>query len=300
MQYLRAEICQRAGVNPFESARTVLEGLPAEDDLNDSTSPPDLLRLCHDVPAEVLNIGALYGVVRGKAAEKSEEEKQREVEVRKNRQAFRRWLRCYKRWDLGMVSTTDGKKRTLWHEKRWAQETTLEGPRKGRFRKAQKEAEEEKEEEADDGNAEDAATSEAITSAASARKATKGKGRKGEAELPAAEEPAGATARSRGRKRKAADEAAAAEERSATSLPRPRKAARRRAKAATPWAEEVPASSAPVGSTPTTRTARRRRRDSKNNSASSASEVVTAAAADDDVVELVGFETRRRSSRLRG
>lgn len=51
--YLRSEILYRAEIPPFTCARTVLEQIKAG-----TQKSPDLLQLCHDVPMEVVNLGA--------------------------------------------------------------------------------------------------------------------------------------------------------------------------------------------------------------------------------------------------
>ena len=137
-------------MNPFASARSVLEGLKEEEEeaieVDGERADGDLLRLCHDVPAEVVEMGEMSGG-RGKRSEMGEEEKEADKVVKKRRRGFRTWLRCYKQWPAGMVSTRDSHKRTMWHEPRWSIEgRTQEGPRKLRRPKGVQAAEEAKEE----------------------------------------------------------------------------------------------------------------------------------------------------------
>ena len=139
--YLRAEICHRAGVNPFASASLVLSRLSGMADRQDE---PDVLRLCHDVPMEVYTFGYRYGSMNNEemlrqqreaeqkaAAEEAEaevaaeeDEKAQSVRARvpaskQSRKTFHAWLRCYEKHGDGMMSTVDGLGRAMWHESRW-------------------------------------------------------------------------------------------------------------------------------------------------------------------------------------
>ena len=92
--YLRAEILFRAGIKPFDQARSVLEALPdfkSEDGL-------DLLELCNKVPKEVLDLdsGKAYSV----------------DDSQKSQDSFSSWLQCY--YVDGMLNLEDGNKRTIW------------------------------------------------------------------------------------------------------------------------------------------------------------------------------------------
>ncbi|XP_056138136.1 endonuclease 8-like 1 isoform X2 [Lampris incognitus] len=115
--YLRAEILFRLNIPPFVQARTVLEGLESEDPFvkgepmkeesaDTKTShrnskkkleveTADLLRLCHTVPLEVVNLGG-----KGYDPEKSDYSD------------FQAWLRCY--YVDGMKSIRDHNGRTMW------------------------------------------------------------------------------------------------------------------------------------------------------------------------------------------
>ncbi|XP_072290925.1 endonuclease 8-like 1 isoform X2 [Eucyclogobius newberryi] len=104
--YLRAEILYRLNIPPFECARTVLQGLDS-DDVCEPQQPtadvkkhvkqeaPDLLRLCHTVPLEVLSLGG-----KGYDPEKADYS------------GFKAWLQCY--YVDGMKSLRDGNGRTIW------------------------------------------------------------------------------------------------------------------------------------------------------------------------------------------
>ncbi|XP_041852352.1 endonuclease 8-like 1 [Melanotaenia boesemani] len=115
--YLRAEILYRLNVPPFVPARDVLEGL-VSDDLLEKEKPlkneiqdkktsvrtkkkglkqemSDLLRLCHTVPLEVVNLGG-----KGYDPEKADYS------------AFQAWLQCY--YVDGMKSIRDHNGRTMW------------------------------------------------------------------------------------------------------------------------------------------------------------------------------------------
>ena len=159
---LRAEICHRAGANPFASASSALKGLTVEEQKG---SPPDLLRVAHDLIKEVIDLGDRYFSPdpdrKVDEAEAGTEEATSEVSPSE----LHAWQRCYERHDLGMVSTVDSKNRAMWHEKRWAQKgRTKAGPRrppkKGMAAKAAKATEEAREaegeaaaDEAEDGEA---------------------------------------------------------------------------------------------------------------------------------------------------
>ncbi|KAM9854909.1 endonuclease 8-like 1 [Aulostomus maculatus] len=112
--YLRAEILFRLNIPPFVPARTVLEGLESEDSfeiqkpVKDETAdakpikkkkvkgePADLLRLCHTVPLEVVNLGG-----KGYDPEKADYSD------------FQAWLQCY--YVDGMKSVRDHNGRTMW------------------------------------------------------------------------------------------------------------------------------------------------------------------------------------------
>ncbi|XP_042351972.1 endonuclease 8-like 1 isoform X2 [Plectropomus leopardus] len=115
--YLRAEILFRLNIPPFVPARSVLEGLDSEDlcenkkpvkngitDTKSSKGPKqkrakgetgDLLRLCHTVPLEVVNLG-------GKGYDPQ----------KKDYSDFEAWLQCY--YVDGMKSIRDHNGRTMW------------------------------------------------------------------------------------------------------------------------------------------------------------------------------------------
>ncbi|XP_069018172.1 endonuclease 8-like 1 [Embiotoca jacksoni] len=115
--YLRAEILFRLNIPPFVSARAVLEGLESEDScenkkhvkkgITDTKTSErtkkkgvkqetgDLLRLCHTVPLEVVNMGG-----KGYDPEKADYSD------------FEAWLQCY--YVDGMKSIRDHNGRTMW------------------------------------------------------------------------------------------------------------------------------------------------------------------------------------------
>lgn len=104
--YLRAEILYRLNIPPFECARTVLKGLDLEDvwetqqqmtdiKIKVKRETPDLLRLCHKVPLEVVNLGG-----KGYDPEKADYA------------GFEAWLQCY--YVNGMKSLQDHNGRTMW------------------------------------------------------------------------------------------------------------------------------------------------------------------------------------------
>ncbi|KAK7890985.1 hypothetical protein WMY93_022948 [Mugilogobius chulae] len=104
--YLRAEILYRLNIPPFECARTVLKGLDLEDVCETKQlmadakkhvkqEAPDLLRLCHTVPLEVVNMGG-----KGYDPEKADYSD------------FEAWLQCY--YVDGMKSLRDNNGRTIW------------------------------------------------------------------------------------------------------------------------------------------------------------------------------------------
>ncbi|XP_061856668.1 endonuclease 8-like 1 isoform X1 [Colius striatus] len=109
--YLRAEILYRLKIPPFEKARTVLEALKEQEQarkknpsltlskkLKLKQENPDLLKLCHTVPMEVI------------AAEK----KLLEPDHSDNYAAFKSWLQCY--LVPGMSSLRDHNGRTVWFQ----------------------------------------------------------------------------------------------------------------------------------------------------------------------------------------
>ncbi|KAM4618386.1 endonuclease 8-like 1 isoform 2-T2 [Polymixia lowei] len=115
--YLRAEILFRLKTPPFVQARTVLESLESEDlyedekpikeEIGDTKTfdqttkkkvkmeADDLLRLCHTVPLEVVNLGG-----KGYDPEKADYSD------------FQAWLQCY--YVDGMKSIRDHNGRTMW------------------------------------------------------------------------------------------------------------------------------------------------------------------------------------------
>ncbi|XP_037623443.1 endonuclease 8-like 1 [Sebastes umbrosus] len=112
--YLRAEILFRLNIPPFVPARTILEGLESEDlcenkkpvknEITDTKTSQqkqvkgemgDLLRLCHTVPLEVVNLGG-----KGYDPQKADYSD------------FKAWLQCY--YVDGMKSIRDHNGRTMW------------------------------------------------------------------------------------------------------------------------------------------------------------------------------------------
>ncbi|XP_059191155.1 endonuclease 8-like 1 [Centropristis striata] len=115
--YLRAEILFRLNIPPFVPARTVLEGLESDDlfgnekavknetkdtktsgrakQMRLKAETGDLLRLCHTVPLEVVNLG-------GKGYDPQKQDYS----------DFEAWLQCY--YVKGMKSIRDHNGRTMW------------------------------------------------------------------------------------------------------------------------------------------------------------------------------------------
>ena len=84
--YLRAEICHRAGVNPFRSAREALEGVEVEEG-----EGGDLLSVCRAVVEEVYQLGYRYSSPNNEGLNVEEpDEKTRKKEARASRQSFLR------------------------------------------------------------------------------------------------------------------------------------------------------------------------------------------------------------------
>ena len=82
--YLRAEICHRAGVNPFRSAREALEGVGV-----DQEEGSDLLSVCRAVVEEVYQLGYRYSSPNNEGLNEEEpDEKARKKEARVSRQSF--------------------------------------------------------------------------------------------------------------------------------------------------------------------------------------------------------------------
>ncbi|GAU97751.1 hypothetical protein RvY_08991 [Ramazzottius varieornatus] len=95
--YLRAEILFRAKIPPFTEARSVLESLPLEHEID--VENPDLLDLCSLVPKEVFGLGKFFLGYN--------ENSDNETYV-----PFRNWLRCYMK--PGMKNLVDRQGRTMW------------------------------------------------------------------------------------------------------------------------------------------------------------------------------------------
>ncbi|KAM8890874.1 endonuclease 8-like 1 isoform 3-T4 [Spinachia spinachia] len=110
--YLRAEILFRSNIPPFVPARTVLEDVlenkkAVQNEITDiktsggtkrkqvTEETGDLLRLCHTVPLEVVNLGG-----KGYDPQKSDYSD------------FKAWLQCY--YVDGMKSIRDHNGRTMW------------------------------------------------------------------------------------------------------------------------------------------------------------------------------------------
>ena len=94
--YLRAEILYRLDIDPYCSARSVLENLPEVScDKN-----PDLLKMCHDVCWEVINL-------KGSGKPYDPEG------IYGDHGVFEAWLQCY--MINGMGNSVDKKGRTMWH-----------------------------------------------------------------------------------------------------------------------------------------------------------------------------------------
>ena len=133
MHSLRAEICHRAGVNPFQTARAALEGVTLQE--QKEGDEPDLLRVCHSVVKEVYALGYRYSSPNNEREDVDDPES-KESTAKVSRATFLDWLRCYERHEEGMVSTVDGKGRAMWHEKRWAQKGKTKAgarrPKKGK------------------------------------------------------------------------------------------------------------------------------------------------------------------------
>ncbi|XP_063683367.1 endonuclease 8-like 1 [Bolinopsis microptera] len=94
--YLRAEILYRLDIDPYCSARSVLENLPEVSCDNN----PDLLRMCHDVCWEVINL-------KGSGKPYDPEG------IYGDHGVFEAWLQCY--MVNGMGNSVDKKGRTMWH-----------------------------------------------------------------------------------------------------------------------------------------------------------------------------------------
>ncbi|XP_031603271.1 endonuclease 8-like 1 isoform X1 [Oreochromis aureus] len=115
--YLRAEILFRSNIPPFVAAKTVLEGLGPDDSCQNENpvkkesdakktsvrtkkklmkhQTDDLLRLCHTVPLEVVNLGGKgYDPASGDFSD------------------FQAWLQCY--YVDGMKTLRDHNGRTIW------------------------------------------------------------------------------------------------------------------------------------------------------------------------------------------
>ncbi|VDI02804.1 endonuclease VIII-like 1 [Mytilus galloprovincialis] len=98
--YLRAEICYRAGIPPFQDARSVLEPLLTEtNEVKIKSEKPDILQLCHLLPNEVINLGGT-----------GYDPENRDPDYSK----FTEWLQCY--YKPGMKNMADHNKRTMWYD----------------------------------------------------------------------------------------------------------------------------------------------------------------------------------------
>ncbi|XP_076444129.1 endonuclease 8-like 1 [Babylonia areolata] len=111
--YLRAEICYRGGVRPFDQARAVFSALPdvpddvkvkTEDGVKDTAKAkvkaerPDILELCNTIPLEVVGLGTSLYLPEDEHSDMSK---------------FSLWLQCY--YKCGMKNVADHNKRTMWY-----------------------------------------------------------------------------------------------------------------------------------------------------------------------------------------
>ncbi|KAL5269035.1 hypothetical protein ACHWQZ_G002756 [Mnemiopsis leidyi] len=94
--YLRAEILYRLDINPYLSARKVLEHLPEKS----CEEKPDILKMCHDVCWEVVKLKG-----SGKPYDPDG--------IYGDHGVFEAWLQCY--MVEGMGNSVDNKGRTMWH-----------------------------------------------------------------------------------------------------------------------------------------------------------------------------------------
>ncbi|XP_052100543.1 endonuclease 8-like 1 [Mytilus californianus] len=98
--YLRAEICYRGGIPPFQDAKSVLEPLLTEtNEVKIKSEKPDILQLCHLLPNEVINLGGT-----------GYDPENRDPDYSK----FTEWLQCY--YKPGMKNMADHNKRTMWYD----------------------------------------------------------------------------------------------------------------------------------------------------------------------------------------
>lgn len=95
--YLRAEICYRAGIPPFQDARSVLEPLVNQERQVKSENP-DVLQLCHLLANQVINLGGT-----------GYDPENRDPDYSK----FTEWLQCY--YKPGMSNIADHNGRTMWY-----------------------------------------------------------------------------------------------------------------------------------------------------------------------------------------
>ena len=98
--YLRAEILHRLDIDPYLSARSVLENLTDKSPEDE----PDILKMCHDVCWEVINLKG-----SGKPYDPDG--------IYGDHGVFETWLHCY--MVEGMGNTVDGKGRTMWHSTKY-------------------------------------------------------------------------------------------------------------------------------------------------------------------------------------
>ncbi|KAL8616655.1 hypothetical protein ACOMHN_031637 [Nucella lapillus] len=111
--YLRAEICYRAGVRPFDQARDVFSALPdvpedvkvkVEGGVKDifmgkvKRERADILELCNTIPLEVVGLGSSLYLPEDEHSDMSR---------------FSLWLQCY--YKPGMKNVADHNKRTMWY-----------------------------------------------------------------------------------------------------------------------------------------------------------------------------------------
>ena len=98
--YLRAEILYRLDIDPYKSARKVLENLPEKS----SEENPDILKMCHKVCWEVVNLKG-----SGKPYDPDG--------IYGDHGVFEEWLQCY--MVEGMGNSVDKKGRTMWHSNKF-------------------------------------------------------------------------------------------------------------------------------------------------------------------------------------
>ena len=100
-QYLYSSVFRRSDIDPYLPTNSVLEGLDPDPD---DRKKPDILRMCHEICWEVVNLKG-----SGKPYDPDQ--------IYGDNEVFENWLQCYMK--EGMGNSIDSKNRTMWHDPKY-------------------------------------------------------------------------------------------------------------------------------------------------------------------------------------